>query len=217
VAIQLAARMKLPNISFLVSHKIIPPALAILAQDRELAVSGFLLPGHVSAILGADAYQFMTPYKKPGVITGFEPLDILAGIAEAVSMLARGETGVRNAYPRVVTAEGNVKARTAIDTVFEVGDDDWRGIGRLPQSGLKIRKNFEEFDAALKYGITIKPGAMPAGCACGDVLKGKIRPDQCPLFAKGCTPEHPVGPCMVSSEGSCAAYFKYEKNNPAAL
>jgi hydrogenase expression/formation protein HypD len=206
-----AQEADLINLSFFVSHKIVPPALELLALDKDLAVSGFMLPGHVSAIIGEKGYDFLKNYKKPCVITGFEPLDILVGIEEIVSMLDTKESGVRNAYPRVVKPEGNVKALEIIGQVFDVADEEWRGIGFLPKSGLSIKKEFAQFDAAQKYALRIVPTKMPAGCACGDVLKGKITPRQCPLFAKGCTPENPVGPCMVSSEGSCAAYFKYER------
>lgn len=206
-----AQKADLKNVSFFVSHKIVPPALKLLALDKDLAVSGFMLPGHVSAIIGEKGYGFLPASGKPSVITGFEPLDILLGIEEIVSMLNKKEAGLRNAYPRVVKPEGNVKAQEMIGRVFDVVDEEWRGIGLLAKSGLAIKKEFARFDAAQKFTLKITSAKMPAGCVCGEVLKGKIPPKQCALFAKVCTPENPVGPCMVSSEGSCAAYYKYER------
>jgi hydrogenase expression/formation protein HypD len=146
------------------------------------------------------------------VITGFEPLDILLGISEALDMLQSNTPEVRNTYSRVVKEEGNPAARAMIDQVFRVDDIEWRGIGVLPATGLAIRDEYAGFDAAAKFGLTLGESVMPQGCSCGEVLKGKIGPKDCPLFAKTCTPENPVGPCMVSSEGSCAAYYKYERN-----
>lgn len=209
-AVLRADGLGLVNISFLTALRLVPPALRVLCDDRELGLNGFMLPGHVSAILGEKPYGILGEYNLPGVITGFEPLDMLGGILELVCMIHEKKTGVFNAYKRVVPADGNPAARTAINRVFEPVDAVYRGIGSIPAGGLRLRQSFERFDALKKFGISIDDSAMPAGCSCGDVLKGKISPNECPLFGTACTPENPQGPCMVSSEGSCAAYYKYE-------
>lgn len=205
-----AQRDGIKNLSFFVAHKIVPPALSALISDKSLAISGFLLPGHVSAIIGMKPYQFIAKEGLPGVITGFEPLDILSGIFMLCDMVRHGKAAILNAYTRIAKPEGNPRAQKTVYSVFEIADTLWRGLGMLPQSGLVMKKEFKEFDAADRFGISQDGAAgMPEDCSCGDVLKGRIRPDECPLFSKTCTPENPVGPCMVSSEGSCAAFFKY--------
>jgi len=209
VAVRKAAVQNIANISFFVAHRLVPPALDALLSDPGLRISAFLLPGHVSVIVGEAAYRLLVDRKVPGVIAGFEPLDILAGILTILDMLAENNPSVKNAYPRVVRREGNVAARMLIDEVYEPCDAVWRGIGNLPSSGLRLRSRYAKYDAALKYALNVDNDEMPKGCSCGEVLKGQIRPDRCPLFGKSCTPDHPVGPCMVSSEGSCAAYYKY--------
>ncbi|MCK5133081.1 MAG: hydrogenase formation protein HypD [Candidatus Sabulitectum sp.] len=202
----------LKNISVLTAFKLVPPALEALAQDENVAVNGFLLPAHVSAIIGADAYSsFVEKYKVPSVIAGFEPLDILLGIKGLLEQLAGGKAELVNQYARVVKNKGNRIALDLIDELLEPADVSWRGIGTIPQSGLALRDEFAEYDASKKYNITVEGGAPDLRCRCGDVLKGIILPDECPLFNKGCTPLFPVGPCMVSSEGSCAAYYKYSR------
>jgi len=198
------------NLSFFVSHKIVPPALSVLISDKALGISGFLLPGHVSAIIGQKPYQFIADAGLPGVITGFEPLDILSGILMMCDMLRHAKAAILNAYTRIARPEGNPRAQKMVYSVFDVADTLWRGIGTLPMSGLTIRKEFKKFDTVERFQISLDGAAdMPKACSCGDVLKGRIRPNECPLFSKTCTPENPVGPCMVSSEGSCAAYYKY--------
>ena len=209
VAVRKAAAQNIANVSFFVAHRLVPPALDALLSDPGLRISAFLLPGHVSVIVGEAAYRLLVDRKVPGVIAGFEPLDILAGILTILDMLAENNPSVKNAYPRVVRREGNVAARMLIDEVYEPCDAVWRGIGNLPSSGLRLRSRYAKYDAALKYALNVDNDEMPKGCSCGEVLKGQIRPDRCPLFGKSCTPDHPVGPCMVSSEGSCAAYYKY--------
>ncbi|MBN2188037.1 MAG: hydrogenase formation protein HypD [Chitinispirillaceae bacterium] len=204
-----AAARGVMNLSFFVAHRLVPPALDALCSDPALNISAFLLPGHVSAIIGEAAYASLVKKKIPGVIAGFEPLDILAGILSILEMLSEGAPSVRNIYPRVVKKEGNAAARTLIDETYAPADAVWRGMGVLPASGLRLRQRYADYDAALKYGLTVDKDEMPRGCSCGEVLKGRCRPDGCALFGKTCTPDHPVGPCMVSSEGSCAAYFKY--------
>jgi hydrogenase expression/formation protein HypD len=197
------------NLSFFVAHRLVPPALDALIADPALRISGFLLPGHVSAIIGEAAYGLLVKRNIPGVIAGFEPLDILAGILAIIEMLSENRPAVRNLYPRVVRKEGNPAALELMEKTCEPCDAVWRGIGKLPASGLALRPRFAAYDASLKFGLNGDRDEMPAGCSCGDVLKGLIRPDECGLFGKSCTPGHPVGPCMVSSEGSCAAYYKY--------
>ncbi|HUI94083.1 MAG TPA: hydrogenase formation protein HypD [Chitinivibrionales bacterium] len=209
-AIEIAKQEKLKNISFFASHKIVPPALSALISDKENALSGFLLPGHVSAIIGEKPYQPLASAGLPAVITGFEPLDILSGIMMVCDMIANKKAAVLNAYQRIVHKQGNPKAVAAVNKVFDVADTAWRGLGMLPQSGLAIKKDYQDFDAAARFSVPADAtAAMPKACSCGDVIRGRMRPDQCPLFTVSCTPENPVGPCMVSSEGSCAAYFKY--------
>jgi hydrogenase expression/formation protein HypD len=213
-AILNAKHDSLKNLSFFVSHKIVPPALAALVSDTALGISGFLLPGHVSAIIGQKPYQFIAKQGIPGVVTGFEPLDILSGILMMCDMLRHKKAAILNAYTRIARPEGNPRAQKTVYSVFETADTLWRGIGMLPQSGLVMKKEFKKLDASDRFGIA-QDGApdmtetMPKGCSCGEVLKGRIRPNECPLFSKTCTPENPVGPCMVSSEGSCAAYYRY--------
>jgi len=208
-AVREAVSKNRTNLSFFSAHRLVPPALEALLSDPELRINAFLLPGHVSAIIGEAAYGPLVKRKIPGVIAGFEPLDILAGVLSLLDMLAGKRPSVKNMYSRVVRTEGNVAARKLIDEIYEPCDAIWRGIGTLPASGLKLRPRYADFDAARKFGCAVDIDETPAGCSCGDVLKGLRRPDACPLFGTACTPGHPVGPCMVSSEGSCAAYFKY--------
>ena len=200
---------KLDNLTFLVAHRLVPPALDALVADPSLRIAGFLLPGHVSAIIGADAYGTLVNHGIPGVVTGFEPLDILAGICMLLDLIVRQEVRIKNAYTRIVTPQGNEMALRLIGKVYEPCHAMWRGIGAFPESGLKLRSEYAACDAAIRFGLADDEAEMPEGCACGGVLVGRIRPDECPLFATACTPDHPGGPCMVSSEGACAAAFKY--------
>jgi hydrogenase expression/formation protein HypD len=208
-AVREAAARKRGNLSFCVAHRLVPPALEALCADPALNVSAFLLPGHVSAVIGEAAYAPLGNRKIPGVVTGFEPLDILAGIVSILEMLSKNSPSIQNLYPRVARKEGNIAARKLIHDIYEPVDAVWRGMGTLPASGLRLRPRWGEWDAERKYGLVIDKDEMPPGCSCGDVLKGLRRPDGCALFGKACTPGHPVGPCMVSSEGSCAAFYKY--------
>jgi hydrogenase expression/formation protein HypD len=209
-AILAAREREVPNFSVLASIRTIPGAMAILAADPEIRIEGFLCPAHVSAIIGADAYRpIAETYGIPCVVAGFEPLDILLGLAMILDQKKAGGAAVENEYSRVVTASGNGKAREVIARVFETSDAGWRGIGVLPGSGLAIRAEHAAFDAAVRFGIAIPAATAATACRCGDVLKGKIAPDACPLFGTACTPDAPVGACMVSSEGTCAAYYKY--------
>ncbi len=210
--IKKAMSEKLTNISILTAFKLVPPALEALAQDKDVAVNGFLLPAHVSAIIGADAYEsFVDKYKISSVIAGFEPLDILFGVKGLLEQLAGNRAELVNQYARVVRKQGNSIALDLMNRLLEPADASWRGIGTIPQSGLVLRKEFSDFDASKKFNISTEGGKPDLRCRCGDVLKGIIFPDECPLFNKECTPLFPVGPCMVSSEGSCAAYYKYSR------
>ncbi len=207
----LAARERgVANFSVLASVRTIPEAMAILASDPEIRIEGFLCPAHVSAIIGADAYRpLAATFRIPCVVAGFEPLDILLGLAMLLDQKKAGRAAVENEYSRVVTASGNGKARDVIGRVFEKSDAGWRGIGVLPGSGLAIRAEHADFDAQDRFGVTVPAESAKTACRCGDVLKGKIAPDGCPLFGTACTPDAPVGPCMVSTEGTCAAHYRY--------
>lgn len=210
--IKKAKAENLENISLLTAFKLVPPALEALAEDKDVAVNGFLLPAHVSAIIGADAYRsFVDKYKTPSVIAGFEPLDILLGIKGLLEQLAGGRAELVNQYARVVKKQGNRIALNLIHELLEPADASWRGIGTIPGSGLALREEFSDFDASKKFHISTEGGEPDPRCRCGDVLRGIIFPDECPLFSNVCTPLLPVGPCMVSSEGSCAAYYKYSR------
>lgn len=199
------------NFSIYAANKLTPPALAALMETKGVDVDGFILPGHVSVITGTNAYRgtFET-YDMPSVISGFEPIDILQAVLILVEQNEAGKPELVNAYPRAVSDAGNVKAKAIMDQVFELSNATWRGIGEIPHSGMALRKEFAAFDAAQKFDMTNLPEVPePKGCACGEILMGLKTPEACKLYKKVCTPMSPVGPCMVSSEGSCAAYYKY--------
>ncbi|OVE81244.1 hydrogenase formation protein HypD [bacterium M21] len=208
--VQLITEQQIPNIRFLTAHRTLPAALDALCADADIGVHGFLLPGHVSAILGSDAYSTIKNLTVPATVTGFEPLDILGGIYSLVEMWAEDRCEVTNLYPRIVKPKGNPAAQQLINDVFEPCDAMWRGIGVIPGSGLKLRAPYAHLEVDPPELPEISH-TMPKGCSCGLVLQGKIGPADCPLFADGCDPDHPVGPCMVSSEGSCAAWYRYER------
>lgn len=210
-ALVTAVRKKLNNFFILSAHKTMPAPMAALAGDPHLKVSGYLCPAHVSAIIGAKAYQpVANSHHVPCVITGFEPLDILQGILMLLRQNLKSLAQVEIQYRRVVKPEGNRKAREILDAVFEPCDSFWRGIGNIPGSGLKLRPAYASYDAALQLPVDIEKPVEHFGCQCGEILKGIRQPKECPLFGKQCTPETPVGACMVSSEGSCAAAYKYD-------
>ncbi|MDD4871315.1 MAG: hydrogenase formation protein HypD [Kiritimatiellae bacterium] len=207
-----AAGKGIRNLSLLTAFKLVPPALKVLMADPTLEIDAFLCPAHVSAIIGSDAYiPYTGPKGVPCVIAGFEPLDILLGIEGILKQLINEKAEVENQYNRVVRPEGNIKAKKLMEKYLQPVDARWRGLGLVTNSGLEIRREYETFDARKKHNIKIRKGKEPAGCLCGDVIKGKLKPTACPLFAAGCTPDHAVGPCMISSEGSCAAYYKYSR------
>ncbi|HIU18128.1 MAG TPA: hydrogenase formation protein HypD [Candidatus Avidesulfovibrio excrementigallinarum] len=198
------------NFAVLSCHKLVPPALSALLADPDCAIDAFLLPGHVSTVLGLAPYEFVASrYHRPAVVAGFEPADILDALCRIAAQLASGHATVENAYPRAVHTEGNPKAREILETVFQVTDARWRGLGVIAQSGLELCSRFDEFNARKRFDLAPIESRPIPGCRCGDVLKGHIIPTDCPLFGKICTPLKPVGPCMVSTEGSCSAYYKY--------
>jgi hydrogenase expression/formation protein HypD len=205
-----AARMDVKNFSVISAHKLVPPALEALMAAEGVLIDGFILPGHVSVIIGLKAYQpFFDKYQIPCVVAGFEPTDILYAISMLIEMLESNSPNLDNAYPRAVTVDGNTKAQQILDEIFEPADACWRGIGVIPQSGLKIRAQYAAHDAEKLFNIEVPDAKIPKGCACGEVLIGTKIPPECALYKKACTPMDPVGPCMVSTEGTCAAYYKY--------
>ncbi|MCX5811885.1 MAG: hydrogenase formation protein HypD [Proteobacteria bacterium] len=198
------------NYSVLSVHKLVPPAMKVLLADPELNVDGFILPGHVSVITGRKVFDFIaSEYGIPAVIAGFEPIDIMEAISLLLKQIVDKKAETINGYTRLVSEEGNIRAKNAIEEVFEPEDASWRGFGLIPESGLVFKKAYAGFDAAARFPVEVPYASPPEGCSCGEVLKGKIKPDQCPLFSIVCTPADPTGPCMVSSEGACAAYFNY--------
>lgn len=210
MAIKRARAMGLTNFTVYGAHKNMPGALEVIINDPALKLDALILPGHVSTIIGAEPYRFLAEkYGIPGVITGFEPVDALQGIAMIMRQLHEGRAEIEIAYARGVMPEGNPVALAAIDEVFETCSATWRGLGEIPGSGYRIREEFADFDAMRRFQPDVEEVREHKGCRCGDVLRGIMAPSECPLFRKVCTPENPVGPCMVSSEGSCAAYYRY--------
>lgn len=205
-----ARQKKIENFCVLSLHKLVPPALRALLDDASCAVEAFLLPGHVSTVLGLAPYAFLADeYHLPGVVGGFEPADILLALCIMAEQLRDKAPAVINAYSRAVDDKGNPRARALMERFFRPSDALWRGLGRIPQSGLALRPEYADLDALARLDLRLPQTRPLPGCRCGAVLKGQIRPPECPLFGKKCTPATPVGPCMVSTEGSCAAYFKY--------
>ncbi len=207
-----AMQKGIANYSVYCAHKLVPPALEALSASEAVRIDGFLLPGHVSVIIGLDAYRpFFRRFGIPSVVAGFEPVDILQAVARLVEQIESGVPALENAYPRAVADGGNPAARKVMETVFETSDAVWRGLGTLSQSGLSVREAFAAFDAARRFQVQAEDVAEPPGCACGAILSGTLTPPECPLFKTRCTPTDPVGPCMVSSEGTCAAYYRYSE------
>lgn len=205
-----AEKQGITNFFVLPAFKCIPPALEFIARSPRIAVQGLILPGHVSAIIGSKPYEFLSEqYKIPGCVTGFDPADILQGILSLVKQISSGSAGITIEYRRVVKPEGNMHAQRLLEKVFKVVDSQWRGIGEIKRSGLTFNAEYKKFDVRSRYDISVPRSREPKGCICGKVLLGVKLPPDCVLFGKACTPITPVGPCMVSSEGSCAAYYKY--------
>ncbi|KKL46785.1 hypothetical protein LCGC14_2342100, partial [marine sediment metagenome] len=205
-----AKKERIKNFFLLPAHKLIPPAMKAILKDKEVNLAGFISPGHVSTIIGSRPYEFISKeFGTPCVISGFEPLDVLQSIYMLLLQIREERPRVEIQYRRCVKPEGNIKAQEELYEVFEVSDSPWRGLGIIPNSGLRLRKEFSSFDAERVFDIQIESGPEPEGCLCGEILRGIRIPVECSLFVKKCTPENPVGPCMVSSEGTCATYYKY--------
>ncbi|HOW80475.1 MAG TPA: hydrogenase formation protein HypD [Verrucomicrobiota bacterium] len=212
MAVYQAARQGLRNFSLLVSHVLVPPAIEAILDAPDRRVQGFLAAGHVCAVMGWEEYlPLAAKYQVPIVVTGFEPLDILQGVLMCVRQLESGRAEVENQYRRAVRQAGNSPAQQLIREVFQVTPRKWRGIGEIPRSGLGLRDAYAAFDAERKFGLAGRGVAEPAECRSGLVLQGKIKPHECPAFGTRCTPEHPLGATMVSSEGACAAYYRYRR------
>ncbi len=211
-AVAEAQAKRLDNFLVMTAHKQVVPAMMALLLEDDVALRGFMCPGHVSVIIGSNAYlPIAERFGRPCVVAGFEPAQMLQGILHIVRQIASGEAGVENVYQVAVSGEGNPVARKLLDRVFVSQDAVWRAMGTIPGSGLVLREEFAAFDAVRRFGIELGEDHDPPGCRCGEVIQGKIDPPACPLFASGCTPTQPVGPCMVSSEGSCAAWYKYNR------
>ncbi len=208
--LNVARRLKVSNFAIYSAHKLMPPVLNTLFSSSDVDVDGLLCPGHVSSIIGAKAYEEIADqYHIPCVVGGFEPVDILRALYLLVNQVVSGVCKVENAYDRAVSWEGNKRAIDMSQQIFEPVDAEWRGLGSIPASGLALRDEWEEFDAAKRLDLVIPKVSDPPGCLCGVIIKGSALPSDCPLFGSACTPLHPVGPCMVSSEGTCAAYYRY--------
>lgn len=208
-----AEKKGLKNFSVLLGHKVVMPAVEALLAAGDVPLDGFLLPGHVSVIIGSDAFQPVAKrFGKPAVVTGFEPEQMLQGLLRLAELVAQKRAAIENVYGVAVAEKGNLVAQAFLDKVFVPADTEWRALGVIPGSGLGLRPQWAAFDAAQRFGITFGADYDPPGCICGEVIQGKALPNDCPHFAKGCTPRRPIGPCMVSSEGTCAAWYKYGRN-----
>ena len=209
-AILSAQKEGVKNFFVLSSHKLIPPAMKLLLEAGEVKIDGFICPGHVSTIIGSQAYEFIPKkYGVPCVIAGFEPLDILQTILMLIRQIKEGKPRVEIGYKRAVRPEGNIIALNILKEVFEVSDTRWRGLGIVPSSGLAIRDKYSQFNTNRLFDVRVESKDEPKGCLCGEVLRGVNMPLECAFFANTCTPDDPIGPCMVSSEGTCSAYYKY--------
>lgn len=205
-----AQQQGIENLYMLSAQKLVPPALRALLNDPEVRVDGFILPGHVSVITGTDVFSFLVDeYHMPGVVTGFEPLQILRSLYRLLQQVTKGEARIENEYGSVVHKGGSPAAQRATDLVYEPADAAWRGIGIIPMSGLRMRDSFAAYDIERLLPLDVPMGKNKPGCRCGEVLRGIVTPKECPLFGKACVPTHAVGPCMVSVEGVCAAWYKY--------
>lgn len=214
VAVREAADEGIENFCILSGHKLVLPAMRALLGGMNDRIDGFLCPGHVSVIIGAGAFaEIVSDFARPCVVAGFEPLQVIEALAEICRQLTAGKPELKSIYNAVVTDEGNTAAQQIIAECFDSVDGYWRGLGKIEGSTLKLKEIYRRFDAFERFGLTDEPGEDESGCRCGEVLCGLIEPRQCALFGTQCTPEKPVGPCMVSSEGTCAAWYKYGRRN----
>ncbi len=212
-AILAASKLRLTNFTALASHKLVVPAMLGLLATRRVNIDGFLCPGHVAVVVGAKAFApIVERYGLPCVVGGFEANQIAAALARLVEMVAHGECGLENLYPQAVTDDGNATARAVLEEVFAPATVTWRALGEIPDSGLGIRPFYRLFDAKVRFGLKAVEVPEPPGCRCGDVITAQATPGDCKLFGRACTPVDPIGPCMVSSEGTCQAWFKYRRH-----
>jgi hydrogenase expression/formation protein HypD len=213
LAVRHAYRNNITNFSVLVAHVLVPPAMELLLSSPDNHIEGFLAAGHVCTVMGYEEYiPISNKYRVPIVVTGFEPVDILLGIEKTVHMLENGIIGVENAYPRSVKKEGNPAARELLKEVFKPSDRKWRGIGTIPHSGFVLKDEYRHFDADFVFDLESEIAEEPSTCIAGEILTGNKKPDQCSAFGNPCKPEKPLGAPMVSSEGACAAYYRYRSN-----
>ncbi len=205
-----AEQQGITNLYMLSAQKLVPPVMETLLNDEEVHVDGFILPGHVSVVTGTGVYEpVVSKYHVPGVVTGFEPLQILRGLYRLVQQVVKGEAKVENEYTDVVKPEGNPVSMAITGKVYEPCDTGWRGMGIVPLSGLKMRQEYARFDIEQVLPVEVETVTKKTACRCGEVLRGIVTPKECPLFGKACVPTHAIGPCMVSVEGVCAAWYKY--------
>lgn len=213
VALKLAEEKGIKNFSMWLNTKLLEPILRELLDTKKVNIDGFLLPGHVSIVLGKNNYQFLIDeYNVPGVITGFDSVEMLSGIYKIIEMLLSKDISIINDHQKIVTDEGNLIAKRLMNTYLEPCEEAWRGLGLIKDSGLDLRKEYSYLDAKKKFEVNIEE-PKKTKCRCGDIICGIITPNECPLFAKGCKPTNPIGPCMVSTEGTCAAYYQYMRED----
>lgn len=209
LAIREAERKRLKNYSIWMTTKLVEPVMRALLDSGEVKLDGFILPGHVSVVLGKRSFEFLVEdYKVSGVITGFEPVQLLSGIYKLLKLLLENKSDVINDYPYVVKDEGNLHAQKLLKEYLQPHDEDWRGMSTIPKSGLVLKDQYAQFDAKKKYQVFVGE-PRKTKCRCGEIIRGLVTPEECVLFNKGCTPSHPIGPCMVSTEGTCAAHYQY--------
>jgi len=213
VVVRQAANEGIENFFVLSGHKLVVPAMRTLVSQKNHRIDAFLCPGHVSAIIGYGAFaEIVRRYGRPCVVAGFEPMQIIEGLGEICRQITADKAELKSIYTAVVTEQGNTTAQAMIDQCFEPADGYWRGLGKIEKSTLKLKGAYAQFDAIERFGLSQEPVEDKSGCRCGEVLCGLIEPPQCELFGHNCTPERPVGPCMVSSEGACSAWYKYGRN-----
>lgn len=213
VVLKTAIDRNVNNFSMWMTTKLVEPILRTLLESKEVMIDGFLLPGHVSIILGKNQYQYLVDeYSMPGVISGFESVELLGGIYKLVKQLLDGRIEIENDHPSVVTDEGNKSAQLLMTTYFELVDEAWRGIGVIADSGMDIREEYTKFNAKNRFNIVVGE-PRKTKCRCGEIIRGLISPEECPLFGKACTPVQPIGPCMVSAEGTCSAHYQYMRED----